>query len=122
MPSGSWETRPCVDTWSPPVQPGVQNGVVGGYAKARARERIREASRAGLDVASFLDEASSALASAVPNENHLRGPYWYTLDPESRLITSDYGAEGCVRGHEKVPACGHVEVPAGGQLEVPTPR
>jgi DNA-binding CsgD family transcriptional regulator len=53
------------------------------------------ASRAGLDVASFLDEASAALASAVPNENHLKGPYWYTLDPESRLITSDYGGEGC---------------------------
>ena len=66
-----------------------------GYAKARAHERIRDASRAGLDVASFLDEASSALASAVPNENHLNGPYWYTLDPESRLITSDYGGEGC---------------------------
>lgn len=53
------------------------------------------ASHAGLDVASFLDEASAALASAVPNENHLTGPYWYTLDPESRLITSDYGGEGC---------------------------
>lgn len=66
-----------------------------GYAKERAHERIRAASRAGLDVASFLDEASSALASAVPNENHLNGPYWYALDPESRLITSDYGGEGC---------------------------
>lgn len=65
------------------------------YAKGRAHERIRVASRAGLDVASFLDEASAALASAVPNENHLNGPYWYTLDPESRLITSDYGGEGC---------------------------
>ena len=53
------------------------------------------ASRAGFDVASFLDEANAALASAVPNENHLNGPYWYTLDPESRLITSDYGGEGC---------------------------
>ena len=68
---------------------------MGGYPKARAHDRIREASRAGLDVASFLDEASSVLASAVPNENHLNGPLWYTLDPESRLITSDYGGEGC---------------------------
>ncbi len=66
-----------------------------GYAKRRAHERIRAASRAGLDVASFLDEASAALASAVPNENHLNGPYWYALDPGSRLITSDYGGEGC---------------------------
>ena len=66
-----------------------------GIARARAHDRIREASRAGLDVAGFLDEASSALASAVPNENELRRPYWYTLDPESRLITSDYGGEGC---------------------------
>ena len=72
-----------------------QNGFVRGYAKERAHERIRAASRSGLDVASFLDEASSALASAVPNENHLNGPYWYALDPESRLITSDYGGEGC---------------------------
>ena len=78
-----------------PVQPGVQNGVVSGYAKRRGHERIRVASSAGLDVASFLDEASAALASAVPNENHLSGPSWYTLDPESRLITSTYGAEGC---------------------------
>ncbi len=65
------------------------------YAKACAHERIREVSRAGLDVASLLDEASSVLALAVPNENHLNGPYWYTLDPGSRLITSDYGGEGC---------------------------
>jgi DNA-binding CsgD family transcriptional regulator len=78
-----------------PGQRGVQNEVVSGYAKRRAQERIRLASRAGLDVASFLDDASAALASAVPNENHLNGPYWYTLDPESRLITSDYGGEGC---------------------------
>ena len=25
----------------------------------------------------------------------LIGPYWYALDPESRLVTSDYGGEGC---------------------------
>ena len=55
---------------------GDQNWGVSVYAKARAHERIREVSRAGLDVASFLDEASSVLASAVPNENHLSGPYW----------------------------------------------
>jgi DNA-binding CsgD family transcriptional regulator len=78
-----------------PLQPGVQNGAVSGYAKRRAHARIRAASSAGLDVAGFLDEASAALASAVPNENHMNGPYWYTLDPESRLITSDYGGEGC---------------------------
>lgn len=78
-----------------PGQRGVQNWGVSGYAKRLAQERIRVASSAGLDVASFLEEASSALAPAVPNENHLNGPYWYTLDPESRLITSDYGGEGC---------------------------
>jgi DNA-binding CsgD family transcriptional regulator len=72
-----------------------QDGLVGGYAKERARERIRAAARAGLDVASFLEEASAALSLAVPNENHLNGPYWYALDPESRLIASDYGGEGC---------------------------
>lgn len=67
-----------------------------GYAKARACDRIRRLSHAGLDVARFLDEASAALAPAVPNgTDHLECPYWYTLDPESRLITSDYGGEGC---------------------------
>ena len=65
------------------------------YAKERAHERIRSLSRAGLDVAGFLDEASAVLASAVPNESQLNGPYWYILDPDSRLITSDYGGEGC---------------------------
>jgi DNA-binding CsgD family transcriptional regulator len=63
--------------------------------KERAHERIRRLSSAGLDVAGFLDEASAALSLAVPNENHLNGPYWYILDPDSRLITSDYGGEGC---------------------------
>jgi DNA-binding CsgD family transcriptional regulator len=67
-----------------------------GYAKSRASDRIRRLSHAGLDVARFLDEASAALALAVPNgTDHLECPYWYTLDPESRLITSDYGGEGC---------------------------
>src|SRR5919106_1505136 len=56
---------------------------------------MRSLSRAGLDVAGFLDEASAVLASAVPNESQLNGPYWYILDPDSRLITSDYGGEGC---------------------------
>lgn len=67
-----------------------------GYARERACDRIRRLSHAGLDVACFLDEASAALALAVPNgTDHLKFPYWYTLDPESRLITSDYGGEGC---------------------------
>jgi DNA-binding CsgD family transcriptional regulator len=69
---------------------------VSQYAKERAHDRIGQLSRAGLDVASFLDEASAELASAVPNgTDHLDGPYWYTLDPETRLITSDYGGQGC---------------------------
>ncbi|MEX2553963.1 MAG: helix-turn-helix transcriptional regulator [Actinomycetota bacterium] len=67
-----------------------------GYAKERALDRIQRLRSAGLDVAAFLDEASVDLAPAVPNgTDHLRCPYWYTLDPESRLITSDYGGEGC---------------------------
>jgi DNA-binding CsgD family transcriptional regulator len=67
-----------------------------GYAKERACDRIRRLSHSGLDVARFLDEASAALTLAVPNgTDHLECPYWYTLDPESRLITSDYGGEGC---------------------------
>ncbi len=68
----------------------------GAYAKERSFDRIRALSRAGLDVACFLRDASDALASAIPNGTpHLDGPYWYTLDPEARLITSTYGGEGC---------------------------
>jgi DNA-binding CsgD family transcriptional regulator len=63
---------------------------------ACAYDRIRRLSRAGLDVAHFLDEAGAALGPAVPNGTpHLDGPTWYTLDPESLLITSSYGGEGC---------------------------
>lgn len=74
----------------------MENGAVSGYAKACACDRIRRLSHGGLDVARFLDEASAALAPAVPNgTDHLKFPYWYTLDPESQLITSDYGGESC---------------------------
>ena len=78
------------------LRTGCENGDVTDYARERAHDRIGQLSRAGLDVASFLDEASAAVASAVPNgTDHLGGPYWYTLDPETRLITSDYGGQGC---------------------------
>lgn len=67
-----------------------------GYTKNRAFDRIRQLSHAGLDVTSFFDEASAVLALAVPNgTDDLESPQWYTLDPESQLITSDYGGEGC---------------------------
>lgn len=67
-----------------------------GYAKEWACDRIRGLARAGLDVARFLEEANAALSPAVPNgTDYLECPYWYTLDPESQLIISDYGGEGC---------------------------
>lgn len=67
-----------------------------GQCKERAHDRIRRLARAGLDVARFLDEASAAIAPAVPNgtDSHEQ-PYWYTIDPESQLITSDYGGADC---------------------------
>jgi hypothetical protein len=40
----------------------------------------------------------------------------------NREDASECLGRGCVRGHEKVPACGQDEVPARGQLEVPTPH
>ncbi len=67
-----------------------------GQLKERAHDRIRRLAHAGLDVAQFFDEASAAIASAVPNgTDSMDQPYWYTLDPESHLITSDYGGSGC---------------------------
>ena len=49
-------------------------------------------------------------------------PVHTQLSDEVRRIGTQPDAPGCVRGHEKVPACGQVEVLAGGQLKVPTPR
>ena len=67
-----------------------------GQCKERAHDRIRRLAHANLDVAHFLDEASAAIAAAVPNgTDYMEQPYWYTLDPESHLITSDYGGSGC---------------------------
>ncbi|HZA40742.1 MAG TPA: helix-turn-helix transcriptional regulator [Actinomycetota bacterium] len=67
-----------------------------GHIKERAHDRIQQLARAGLDVARFLNEASAALAPAVPNgTDYMEHPYWYTLDPQSQLITSDYGGDGC---------------------------
>lgn len=67
-----------------------------GQFKERAHDQIRRLAHAGLDVAHFLDEASAAIAPAVPNgTDSMQQPYWYTLDPESHLITGDYGGSGC---------------------------
>jgi DNA-binding CsgD family transcriptional regulator len=49
--------------------------------------RLAHLSRQGLDLASFWHAASDVLAGVVP---HYMSPCWYTLDPDSLLITSHY--------------------------------
>jgi len=63
---------------------------VGWYAKERARVRIAELASRGLDLPTFWHESSEALASAVP---HYMAPCWFTLDPESLLVTSHCGPD-----------------------------
>jgi DNA-binding CsgD family transcriptional regulator len=60
---------------------------MGWYAKERAHDRIAEATRRGLDLVGFWQEAADAIAPAVP---YYLAPCWYTLDPASLLATSHY--------------------------------
>ena len=61
-------------------------------AQQTALERIRRLSRAGLDVAGFLNEVNPIVTEVVPNRvGDVQAPYWYTVDPESHLITSVHG-------------------------------
>lgn len=65
------------------------------HAQQTALERIRRLSCAGLDVAGFLKEVNPIVSQVVPNRvGELEAPFWYTVDPESHLVTSIYG-EGC---------------------------
>src|SRR5690349_10844986 len=57
------------------------------YAKQRARDRIVQMSAEGLDLVTFWQKSSEALAKAVP---YYLEPCWYTLDPASLLATSHY--------------------------------
>jgi DNA-binding CsgD family transcriptional regulator len=63
---------------------------VGWYAKERARDRIAELARKNLDLPTFWRESTEAMAMAVP---HYMSPCWYTLDPDSLLVTSHYQTE-----------------------------
>ncbi len=64
-------------------------------AEQTALARIRRLSCAGLDVAGYLNQVNPILSSVVSNGTEsIHSPFWYMLDPESRLITSIYG-EGC---------------------------
>lgn len=60
-----------------------------------ALDRLRRLTRAGLDVAGFLNEVNRVVGRIVPNGTEtIDTPFWYTLDPESHLVTSIYG-QGC---------------------------
>jgi DNA-binding CsgD family transcriptional regulator len=60
---------------------------MGSYAQQRAAERIAELSTRGHDLVTFWRECTEALQGPIP---HYDKPCWYTLDPESLLITSHY--------------------------------
>lgn len=65
------------------------------HAEQTALERIRRASCAGLDVAAFLDDVEPIVSQLVPNGTvTIRAPFWFTLDPDSHLVTSIHG-QGC---------------------------
>jgi DNA-binding CsgD family transcriptional regulator len=65
------------------------------HAEQTALARIRQLSCAGLDVAGFLDEVNPVLNKLVSNGTEtIDSPFWFTLDPESYLVTSIYG-QGC---------------------------
>jgi DNA-binding CsgD family transcriptional regulator len=49
--------------------------------------RLAHLSRQGLDLVSFWQAASNVLTPAIP---HHMSPCWYTLDPDSLLMTSHY--------------------------------
>lgn len=57
------------------------------YAKQRATEHIAQAAGRGLDLVTFLQDVSEAVAKVVP---HYMTPCWFTLDPASLLVTSHY--------------------------------
>jgi DNA-binding CsgD family transcriptional regulator len=58
-----------------------------GYAKQRAKQRIARLAGHGMDLVTFWQECTAALAPAVP---HYLGPCWFTLDPASLLVTSHF--------------------------------
>jgi DNA-binding CsgD family transcriptional regulator len=60
---------------------------MGSYGHERAAERIAELSARGHDLVTFWRECTEVLEAAVP---HYDKPCWYTLDPQSLLITSHY--------------------------------
>lgn len=66
------------------------------YARQRAREKLALLAGQGLDLVTFWQTATAALAPAVP---FYLTPCFYTLDPASLLVTSHY--------HDGLPAIPH---------------
>src|SRR5687767_3979373 len=57
------------------------------HPAARAKETIIRLASQGLDLPAFWKASSQALAKVVP---HYYEPCWFTLDPNSLLVTSHY--------------------------------
>jgi DNA-binding CsgD family transcriptional regulator len=75
--------------------PQVRVSAARHHAEQTALARIRRGSCAGLDVAGFVDEVNPIVGKLVRNGTEtIDSPFWFTLDPESHLVTSIYG-QGC---------------------------
>ena len=75
--------------------PRVQVSATRRHAEQTALARIRRASCRGLDVAGFVNEVNPIVGQLVHNGTEtIDSPFWFTLDPESHLVTSIYG-QGC---------------------------
>ncbi|TDD29762.1 LuxR family transcriptional regulator [Kribbella turkmenica] len=75
--------------------PQVRITAAGRHAEQAALARIRRLSCAGLDVAAFVNQMNPIVTQRVSNGTAtIDSPFWFTIDPESHLVTSIYG-EGC---------------------------
>ena len=75
--------------------PQLRITAAGRHAEQTALALIRRLSCAGLDVAGYLNEVNPIVNRMVRNGTAtIHSPFWYTLDPESQLVTSIYG-QGC---------------------------
>lgn len=75
--------------------PQIRVSATRRHAQQTALARIQRWSCAGLDVADFLNEVNPIVGGVVSNgTDTIESPFWFTLDPESHLVTSIYG-QGC---------------------------
>jgi len=68
------------------VRAACQHGGVRETARSRVLERLVRLSGAGLDLATFIDEADALVGRVIPHE----GACWHTLDPATMIQTGSW--------------------------------